>query len=199
MSGVLPVIILYPDRLLCLRGIKRINQAWCSSPKYHSHCWTFLDPILLRHFCFNSHMATSTCCNWLCLYGSAYVKLMPNCCTSRWKSVCRPTNAAVMLHLGLAGIPISSVKHCKETVESRSSLDAEGYIAATLPFEMTIAPVWPCIGLYLDSTWSSVHFPDKYVWCRWIWSVTANIEYPYIRNYGTGSPVNSKLRIHSRM
>ncbi len=30
-------------------------------------------------------------------------------------------------------------------------------------------------------------------------SVTANIEYPYIRNYGTGSPVNSKLRVHSRM
>ncbi len=115
-------------------------------------------------------MATSTCCNWLCLYGSAYVKLMPNCCTSCWKSVCQPTNAAAMSHLRLAGILISSVKRCKDSVESRSPLDAEGYIAAKLPFDMTIAPVWPCIDVYLDSTWLSVHFPDKYVWCRWIWS-----------------------------
>ncbi len=170
MSGVLPVIISYPNCLLCPCGIKCINRAWCSSPKHHSCLGTFLDPILLRHFCFNSRMATSTCCNWLCLYGSAYVKLMPNRCTSCWNSVCWPTNATAMLHLRLAGILISFVKHCKDSVESRSPLDAEGCIAAKLPFEMTIAPVWPGIDLYLDSTWSSVHFPDKYVWCRWIWS-----------------------------
>jgi hypothetical protein len=30
-------------------------------------------------------------------------------------------------------------------------------------------------------------------------SVTANFEYWYIRNYGTSSPVNSKLPVHSRM
>ena len=152
MSGVLPVIISYPNRLLCPRGIKCINRAWCSSPKHHSRLGTFLDPILLRHFCFNSRMATSTCCNWLCLYGSAYVKLMPNRCTNRWKSVCWPTNVAAMSHFRLVGIPISYVKRRKDSVESRSPLDAVGYIAAKLPFDITIAPVWPRIDLYLDST-----------------------------------------------
>lgn len=164
------MIISYPDRSCRPRGIKCINRAWCSSPKHHNRRGTYLHPILLRHRRFNSRMATSTCCSWLCRYGSAYVMLMPNRCASRWKSVCRPTNADAISTLRLAGIPTSSVNHRNDSVESWSPLEAVGYTATKLPFEITIAPVWPRIDLYLDSTWSSVHLPAKYVWCRWIWS-----------------------------
>ena len=45
----------------------------------------------------------------------------------------------------------------------------------------------------------NLQFAIVEIWDSLIRSVTANIEYPYIRNYGTGSPVNSKLRFHSRM
>ena len=151
MSGVLPVIISYPERSCCPRRIKCINQAWCSRPKHHRRLGTFLHPILFHHLHFNSRMATSTCCSWLCRYGLAYVMLIPKPCVSRWKSVCHPTNAKAMSTLRLAGIPTSLVNRRNDSVESWSPFEAVGYTATKLPFEIMIAPVCPCIDLHLDS------------------------------------------------
>ncbi len=64
--------------------------------------------------------------------------------------MCQPTNANAMSHLRLAGIPTSIVNRRNDSVESWSPLEAVGYIAMKLPFEITIAPVCQRIDLYLD-------------------------------------------------